>query len=90
MAYCQKCGKEIADDAFDCPYCGARTAYGIEYVHTYWQPWENWEFWFVFLSLPLAIYGLFFGPTADSFSNLEVGIASAFLMGAAFHALELW
>ena len=89
MAFCQKCGKEIVDNEILCPYCDTLTAYGIESSHTYWQPWKKWQFWFVFLSLPLTIYGLFFGPTADSFSNLEVGFASAVLMVIVYEALDI-
>ena len=28
MKYCSHCGKEIADEAFVCPYCGCKTGTG--------------------------------------------------------------
>jgi len=30
MGFCSKCGKPLAEDAYFCPKCGARTALGVE------------------------------------------------------------
>jgi uncharacterized membrane protein YvbJ len=30
MGFCSKCGKSLAEDAYFCPKCGARTVLGVE------------------------------------------------------------
>mgnify|MGYP001088365011 CR=1 FL=1 len=38
MVYCDKCGKQVPDDAYFCPNCGVRTKKGVEAgVSTPWD-----------------------------------------------------
>ncbi|MCS7238343.1 MAG: hypothetical protein NZ899_08740 [Thermoguttaceae bacterium] len=41
---CRGCGREIYEDAFQCPYCG-------RYVEVETNPWSDRPFWWVLLAL---------------------------------------
>lgn len=58
MAYCNKCGKEIDDQAVVCVHCGCETGYAAQNHKPNYDPESGADFVEILLSLLIPIAGV--------------------------------
>lgn len=58
MAYCNKCGKEIDDQAVVCVHCGCETGYAAQNRKPNYDPESGADFVEILLSLLIPIAGV--------------------------------